>query len=302
GGLIGVGRAGIGGTVTLRGDVARVRRRAADCRALLIGRAGRARAGAVLRRIADAGRGAALHGRRLEGVHRTGVVHAVAALGHVAGAGARAAHRRALRIGRARRIRPGAGLRRVARAGRRPALHRRRLQGIGRAVDARPRTCLGHVADVGRRAALGARGGGRVDAPPAPVALVRAADVAVVRAGGAARRRRAGALPGLTAVHRRAPAAVVARGAVGHGRAGAGVLVVAGRAVGLEGVGRTGGVRPGARLGHVARARRRAARGPGGLEAVSGAVVAHAIAALGHVAGTGRRAADRRALRIRRTG
>src|SRR5207245_9125416 len=142
GGLIGVGRAGIGGTVTLLGDVARVRRRAADCRALLIGRAGRARAGAVLRRIADAGRGAALHGRRLEGVRRTGVVHAVAALGHVAGAGARAAHRRALRIGWARRIRSGAVLRQVADAGRAPTLHRRRLDGVRRPGVVRPLAAL----------------------------------------------------------------------------------------------------------------------------------------------------------------
>src|SRR5207244_11090412 len=112
----------------------------------------------------------------------------------------------------------------------------------------RPRARLAPVTDVGRRAADRARVGGRVNTPAAPVARIRAAHVAVVRAHGAARGRRADALPGLTAVRRRAPAAVVTRGRVGHGRAGAraglagvgagaGVLVVAGRPLEHRGAG-----------------------------------------------------------------
>src|SRR5438552_2783291 len=115
-----------------------------------------------------------------------------------------------------------------------------RLEGVGRAVHARPCAGLVRVACAGRRAADHVRVGGRVNAPAAPVALIRAAHVAVVGARGAARCRRARARPGLTAVGRRAPAAVVTRGPVGHGwagaraglagvGAGAGVLVVAGR-------------------------------------------------------------------------
>src|SRR5439155_1447863 len=121
-----------------------------------------------------------------------------------------------------------------------------RRGGVVRAVHARPRAGLGRVTDVGRAVADCARVGGRVNAPAAPVALIRAAHVAVVRARGAARGRRARALPGLTAVGRRAPAAIVTRGPVDHGRAGAraglagvgagaSVLIVAGRAVAERG-------------------------------------------------------------------
>src|SRR3989442_1454656 len=118
-----------------------------------------------------------------------------------------------------------------------------RLEGVRRAVHARPRAGLGYVACVGRGVADRTRVGGRVNAPAAPVALIRAAHVAVVLARGAARGRRARARSGLTAVPGGAPGAVVARGPVGHGRAragaglagvgaGAGVLIVAGRPVG----------------------------------------------------------------------
>src|SRR5438132_2025248 len=118
-----------------------------------------------------------------------------------------------------------------------------RLEGVRRAVHARPRAGLGRVACVGRGVADRTRVGGWVNAPAAPVALIRAAHVAVVLARGAARGRRAGARSGLTAVPGGAPSAVVARGPVGHGRAGAvaglagvgagaGVLIVAGRPVG----------------------------------------------------------------------
>src|SRR5439155_764944 len=78
-----------------------------------------------------------------------------------------------------------------------------RLGGVVRAVHARPRAGLGRVTDVGRAVADCARVGGRVNAPAAPVARIRAARVAVVRARGAARGRRARARPGLTAVGRR---------------------------------------------------------------------------------------------------
>src|SRR5439155_1377652 len=109
-----------------------------------------------------------------------------------------------------------------------------RLEDVGRAVHARPRAGLGYVACAGRCVADRARVGGRVNAPAAPVALIRAAHVAVVLARGAARGRRARARSGLTAVPGGAPSAVVARGPVGHGRAGA--------VAGLAGVGAGAGV------------------------------------------------------------
>src|SRR5207249_1405175 len=52
-----------------------------------------------------------------------------------------------------------------------------RLEGVGRAVHARPRAGLVRVACAGRRAADRVRVGGRVNAPAAPVALIRAARV-----------------------------------------------------------------------------------------------------------------------------
>src|SRR5205809_1981208 len=118
-----------------------------------------------------------------------------------------------------------------------------RLEDVRRAVHARPRAGLGYVACAGRGVADGARVGGRVNAPAAPVALIRAAHVVVVLACDAARGRRTRARPSLTAVPGGAHGAVVARGSVGHGRAGAlaglagvgvgaSVLIVAGGVVG----------------------------------------------------------------------
>src|SRR5207244_4078856 len=117
-----------------------------------------------------------------------------------------------------------------------------RLQGVRRAVDARPRARLGRVTDVGRRVADRARVGGRVNAPAAPVALIRAAHVVVVLACGAARGRRTRARPGLTAVPGGAHGPVEDRGADAHPTlagvpAGAGVAVVARGAVRLRGAG-----------------------------------------------------------------
>src|SRR5207249_1628690 len=163
-----------------------------------------------------------------------------------------------------------------------------RLQGVRRAVDARPRARLGRVTDVGRRVADRARVGGRVNAPAAPVALIRAAHVVVVLACGAARGRRTRARPGLTAVPGGAHGAVVARGSVGHGRAGAlaglagvragaGVLIVAGRPVGDHGADAhpaLAGVAAGAGVAVVARGAVRL-RGAGA-DAVLAGVVARA--------------------------
>src|SRR5205823_1210408 len=128
-----------------------------------------------------------------------------------------------------------------------------RLEDVRRAVHARPRAGLGYVACAGRGVADGARVGGRVNAPAAPVALLRAAHVVVVLACGAGRGRRTRARPGLTAVPGGAGVAVVARGAVRLRGAGAdaalagvvaraGVLVVARGAVEQRSVADTGAV------------------------------------------------------------
>src|SRR5439155_1111643 len=148
-----VGGAVVGRPVARLGAVTHARRRPAHGRALGVGRAAGAGAGAVLGKIADARRGpalrrgglegirravgaradaalrdvaeprraTALHGARLEGVRGATIAHAIAALGHVAVAGRRAAHGRALGIRGAGGTRAGAGLGRVAGAGGGPA-------------------------------------------------------------------------------------------------------------------------------------------------------------------------------------
>src|SRR5439155_713880 len=78
-----------------------------------------------------------------------------AALGHVAHTGRRAAHRRALGVGRTGGTPPVAALGHVADAGGGAALEGRGLEGVGRAVVAHPVAALGHVARTRRRAALG---------------------------------------------------------------------------------------------------------------------------------------------------
>src|SRR5439155_1159012 len=145
----------------------------------------------------------------------------------------------------------------------------------------------------------GARVGGRVNAPAAPVALIRAAHVVVVLACDAARGRRTRARPGLTAVPGGAHGAVVARGSVGHGRAGAlaglagvgvgaGVLVVARGAVEQRSVADAGavlaGVGGGAGFAVVARRAR-----VGGHGAARRAVAGLRVALVG---GAGDRRAD----------
>src|SRR5207249_4005572 len=118
-----VGGAGVADAVAVLFDVTGAGRRAADRRALAVGRAGGARTGAGLGHVADAGCGAALDGRGLEGV------------------------------GRARAVRPGAELGLVARAHGPAALERRGLEQVGWAAAARAGTELGDVAAAGRRAA-----------------------------------------------------------------------------------------------------------------------------------------------------
>src|SRR5207247_10089 len=152
-----------------------------------IGRAGRARAGAVLWRIALARRRPADRPRGLEGVRRARRAGSGAVVRHVAVAGRRAAGGpgvagrvlagivrpvalvaaagvavvgarrpgRVLRVGRTGGARSGAVLRRVALARRGAADGRRGLEGVGRAGGARARAGLVHVADPGRRAADG---------------------------------------------------------------------------------------------------------------------------------------------------
>src|SRR5207244_13114843 len=109
-----VRRAVVVGAVAVLRDVAWSRRGPAFRGALAVGRTGRARARAVLGRVADAGRGPTLDRARQEAVRRAVVAHAVAALGHVAGVGHRTALGRALALRRARGGRRRARLRRPA--------------------------------------------------------------------------------------------------------------------------------------------------------------------------------------------
>src|SRR5262249_51390795 len=93
-------------------DVAHPGGRAADRRALLIGRAGSRGPGAVLGRVARTGRAAAHGARQLEGVGGAGTGRPGAVLGVVADSGAGAAELacRLESIRRAGRARPGAVL------------------------------------------------------------------------------------------------------------------------------------------------------------------------------------------------
>src|SRR4029077_17967826 len=121
-----------------------------------IGRAVGARPGTALRRVADAGRGAALGARRDKRVRRAVVAHAVAALRDVADPGRRPADVRALPVGRTVGARPVAALRRIANATRgsafRPSVPRVVLAGI-----------VGSIAEVSRAdvAVVGAARPGR---------------------------------------------------------------------------------------------------------------------------------------------
>src|SRR5439155_1157667 len=83
-GLEGVGGTIVTGPVAALGDVAVAGRGTANRRALQVGRALSARAGAIVGKVADAGGAAALYGGRLQRVGGAVVAGAVAALGDVA--------------------------------------------------------------------------------------------------------------------------------------------------------------------------------------------------------------------------
>src|SRR5439155_646079 len=186
-------------------------------------------------------------------------------------------------IGWARGARPGAVLGHVAGARRRPAHRAGRQEGVGGTGCTRPGARLGHVADTGRGAADRAarlEGVGRTARARAVAGLGH-----VARAG-------RGAADGAR-VPRRVRAGGGAHGAVTH-LGGADVPVVrAGRAGRFDGVGRAGGARAGARLGHVAGAGRGAADRAARLEAVGRTARARAVTAFRHVARAGRGAAHR---------
>ena len=155
-------------------DVADARRRAADGRARLegVGRTGRARAGAVLGDVADAGRRSgtpcvARREARRPDTRRSSPCSSRrrrrrpprAADRRVAGANG---------VGRTAVARAGAALGHVADAGRRAADGRARLERVGRAVARRPGAVLGDVADAGRGAADRASLGSNASAGQAP--------------------------------------------------------------------------------------------------------------------------------------
>src|SRR2546430_582005 len=124
-----------------------------------------ARAGTLLGDVALAGRGAAHGGGGLELVLGAVIVHTVATLVVVAGAGRRPALGRALGVDGAAGARPGAEVVHVARAGRGPAERAARREGVRRTVVLGPITALGPVARARRgaphrRALLLRRGGG----------------------------------------------------------------------------------------------------------------------------------------------
>src|SRR5439155_1577030 len=123
--------------------------------ALGVGGARRARARAFLGDVALAGRGAAHGGRGLELVLGAVIVHTVATLGVVAGAGRGPALGRALGVDGAVRSRAGAEVVHVAVAGRGPADRGARREGVRRTVVVHPITALGLVARAGRGPALG---------------------------------------------------------------------------------------------------------------------------------------------------
>src|SRR5439155_225545 len=127
-----VGGTGVADAVAALRHVADAGRRPADRRALRVRGTARARPGTLLGNVADAGGRATRGARGDEAVGGTVVADPVAALHHVADTCGRTADGRALRIGRARRARPGAGLLDVAGAGGGAADGAGRLDGAGR--------------------------------------------------------------------------------------------------------------------------------------------------------------------------
>src|SRR5207237_409258 len=108
--------------------------------------------------VTIAGGRAALDARRRQDVGRTVVVHAVTALGRIAGAGGRPALRRALGIRRTRPGNTGAVLVDVARARRGPADGGGRREDVGGARRDQAGAVLGRVAHADRGTT---HGGGR---------------------------------------------------------------------------------------------------------------------------------------------
>src|SRR5439155_1519067 len=274
-----VGRAIVRRAVTALRRVTLPRGGAAHLGLLGVGRTAGARSRAQLGRVADAGRVAARDRRRLEGVGRAVIARPVATLLHVARAGRRAADvGRLLRVGGGGGVGAGAGLRRVAHAGRCPTLGARGLEPVRRAGVVRAVAPLVDVARTRCRAAdvrlLHVGGAGGVGAGAGLRRVAHAGRCPTLGAGGLEAIRRAGVVRPV------APLLHVART---RGQA------ADARSLRVERARRPG---PGAELGRVARAGRRAARGGRRLEAVRRAVVVRPVAALLDVAWTRRRAAD----------
>src|SRR5439155_1532803 len=215
--------------------------------------------GAALGDVEAAGSRSAFGARREQDVGRARVADAVTGLCDVAVARRGPAHVRALRVRRARRVRPGAELGHVTRPGRRPALDRgwhdviqraarvgagaelgdiavarrrpaldaRREDGVCRAVVIHSVAGLGDVAGPGRgpadiRALRVGRAIGTRSGADAALAAVVLREVVGVVAGGVVVEPDADAVAGYARVGSRALVAVVARGFVGARRTDAG--------------------------------------------------------------------------------
>src|SRR5581483_3175355 len=150
-----VRRAIVANPVARLDAVAGERGRAAYRRALLVRWAGRVRPVARFRGVADAGGGATRSTRRLDGVGRTRVGGAVAALGDVADVRRRAAHCRALRVRRAHVRAAVARLVEIAGSRGGAADRPRRLELVGGAVVGHAVAALVGVAAPGARPADG---------------------------------------------------------------------------------------------------------------------------------------------------
>src|SRR5204862_468817 len=143
----------VASAVTAFSDVADAGRRATDGRALRVHWARGGRTRACLRRVAHAHRGPAFRPRGDEDVSWTVVATPVTTLGHVADASRRATDGRALRVRGTRGSGARARLRRIAHAGRDPALRAHRHERVRGTIVAGAVTALGDVTDAGHGAA-----------------------------------------------------------------------------------------------------------------------------------------------------
>src|SRR5207247_1520296 len=283
-----VGGAIVGDAIADLVDVADTGGGPADGGVLGVGGAVDARAVAVLPEVADAGRETAGRAGGGHVIGRTVVGDAVAAFCHVAETGRGPAHRRALRIVRARGARPGACLGDVADAGGRTTRGTAGDEAVGRTAVADAVAALGDVADAS---------GGPADRRALGIIRARGA-----RPGAGLRDvADAGRCPTYGAASRE----TVGGAGVAHAVTGFRHVTEAGRRPADRRalrVVRARGARPAAGLLDVADAGGRPTRGAAGGEGVGGAGVADAVAALGHVAQAGRGPADGGALRVRGTG